>query len=299
MAVVTCVGLAVQDSVYSIDGPLAVGRKNFATGMQRMGGGPAANAAVTVASLGGTANFISVLGHDPTADEIIEGLESRGVSTSRVRRNGDSDSPQSVVITTSDGERTIVNRTDRLLWDGAAPVSATDIEGSTCVLVDLRWIEGATSAIRQAADAGIPTVVDYDLTDGDAPESILELSSHVIFSEPAVSQLTGLTDPVAAIEALQTGSGFAGVTLGPAGVVWREDGQTHHFEAFDVDAVSTLGAGDVFHGAFALGVAQGRETRDNMRWSAAAAALTCQNGGGRAGIPTGPDVNFFLEEDGR
>jgi sulfofructose kinase len=299
MAVVTCVGLAVQDSVYSIDGPLAVGRKNFATGMQRMGGGPAANAAVTVASLGGTANFISVLGHDPTADEIIEGLESRGVSTSRVRRNGDSDSPQSVVITTADGERTIVNRTDEFLFDSAAPVSATDIEGSRCVLVDLRWIEGATSAIRHAAEAGIPTVVDYDLTDRDAPESILELSSHVIFSEPALSQLTGLTDSRRAIEVVETGSGFAGVTLGSAGVLWREDGQIHHLDAFDVDAVSTLGAGDGVQGALALGVAQGRETRDNLGWSAAAAALTCQNGGGRAGIPTGPDVNLFLEEDGR
>lgn len=299
MAVVTCVGLAVQDSVYSIDGPLAVGRKNFATGMQRMGGGPAANAAVTVASLGGTAKFISVLGHDPTGDEIIEGLESCGVSTSRVRRNGDSESPQSVVITTADGERTIVNRTDGLLWGSAAPVSARDIEGSSCVLVDLRWIEGATSAIQHAAEAGIPTVVDYDLTDMDAPESILELSSHVIFSEPALSRLTDLTDPRRAIEVVETGSGFAGVTLGSAGILWREDGQIHHLDAFDVDAVSTLGAGDVFHGAFALGVAQGRETRDNMRWSAAAAALTCQNGGGRAGIPTGPDVNFFLEEDGR
>lgn len=299
MALVTCVGLAAQDSVYSIDRPLTVGRKNFATGMRRMGGGPAANAAVTVASLGGTANLISVLGHDPTADQIIEGLESRGVSTSRVRRNGDSDSPQSVVITTTDGERTIVNRTDGRLWDGAAPVSAADIEGSRCVLVDLRWIEGATSAIRQAADVGIPAVVDYDLTDRDAPESILKLSSHVIFSEPALSRLTGVTDPRRAIEVVETGSGFAGVTLGSAGVLWREDGRTHHLDAFDVDAASTLGAGDVFHGAFALGVAQGREARDNIRWSAAAAALTCQNGGGREGIPTDLELTAFLEEDGR
>ena len=299
MPVVTCVGLAVQDSVFSIDGELAVGRKNFATGMRRMGGGPAANAAVTVASLGGTANFISVLGRDLIAAEILEGLESRGVSTSRVRRNGESDSPQSVVITSSDGERTIVNRTDGLLWEGVAPVSASDVESSAVVLVDLRWIDGATSAIRHAADAGIPTVVDYDLTDREASELILELSTHVIFSEPALSRLTGIADPIRAVEAVQTDSGFACVTLGSAGVVWREDGQTHHLDAFDINAVSTLGAGDTFHGAFALGLAQGRETRDNMRWAAAAAALTCRNGGGREGIPTGRDVNLFLKENER
>lgn len=297
MAVVTCVGLAVQDSVFSIDETLAVGRKNFATGMRQMGGGPAANAAVTVASLGGTANFVSVLGRDLIAEEIIEGLESRGVSISRIRRNAHVDSPRSVVITSGDGERTIVNRTDQVLWDGVPAISASDIEGSGCVLVDLRWLEGAASAIERAAEAGIPTVVDYDLTDGDAPGSILELSSHVIFSEPALSRLTGLTDPRSAIEALETGSGFACVTLGKAGVLWRDDGQTHHLDAFDVDATSTLAAGDVFHGAFALGLAQGRDTPENMRWSAAAAALTCKSGGGRAGIPTGSDVRAFLQED--
>ena len=298
MPVVTCVGLAVQDSVLSIEGELSVGQKNFASGIRRMGGGPAANGAVTVASLGGTANFVSVLGRDPIADEIIEGLESRGVSTGLVRRNGDSDSPLSVVITSSDGERTIVNRTDGLLWEGVAPVSAAEVEGSAAVLVDLRWIDGATSAIRHATDAGIPTIVDYDLTDVDAPALILELSTHAIFSEPALSRLTGITDPIEAIETLQTGSGFACVTLGTAGVVWREDGETHHLDAFDVGAISTLGAGDAFHGAFALGVARGRETRDNMRWSAATAALTCKNGGGRDGIPTGPEVDSFLKENG-
>jgi sulfofructose kinase len=297
MAVVTCVGLAVQDSVLSIDGALAVGRKNFATGMRSMGGGPAANAAVTVASLGGTANFVSVVGRDATGDQIIEGLDSRGVETSRVRRNADVDSPRSLVVTSSDGDRTIVNRTDQNLWTGVPPVSATDIVGSDCVLVDLRWMEGATSAIERAAEAGIPSVVDYDLTDEDAPESVLEISSHVIFSEPALSRLTGLTDPKHAIEALETGAGFACVTLGHAGVLWREDGRTHHLDAFDVDARSTLGAGDVFHGAFALGLALGHETFENMRRSSAAAALTCQNGGGRAGIPTGAELRNLLEED--
>ena len=297
MALVTCVGLAVQDSVYSIDGALAVGRKNFAMDTRLMGGGPAANAAVTVAALGGEANFVSVLGDDLTADEIIDGLESRGVATRRVRRNPKVDSPRSVVITSSDGERTIVNRTDHVLWEGVPAVSASDISGSGCVLVDLRWLEGATSAVERAAEAGIPTVVDYDLTDSDTPGSILELPSHVIFSEPALSRLTGLTDPRDAIETVETGSGFACVTLGQGGVLWRDGARTNHLDAFAVDASSTLGAGDVFHGAFALGLAQGRDTRDNMKWSAAAAALTCRNGGGRPGIPTGSDVRAFLEED--
>jgi len=298
MPVVTCVGLAVQDTVFSLDTDLEIGGKNFASGVRRMGGGPAANAAVTVASLGGTARLISVLGGDIAADEIIDGLTTRGVSTDRVRRNRGCDSPQSVVITDSHGERTVINRTDVRLWDGAPVVSASDIAGSAAVLVDLRWRDGAIAAVSEAAAAGIPTVVDFDTTDVEVPDSILELPSHVIFSEAALSRFTGLADPERAIEAVETGSGFAGVTLGAAGVVWREGGTTHRMDAFDVDVVGTLGAGDVFHGAFALGLAEGRRTHDNMRWSAAAAALTCAEGGGREGIPTASDVQSFLEEAG-
>jgi sulfofructose kinase len=294
--VVTCVGLAVADLVFSINGTLEVGQKNFASDVRPMGGGPAANAAVAVASLGGTANLVSVLGGDLAADEIIELLGSRGVLTDRVRRNRSSDSPQSVVIADGDGERTIVNRTDGRLWEGMPVVSASDIEGSDSVLVDLRWLDGATSAIRHAAEAGIPTVVDYDLTDVDAPDSVLQLASHVVFSEPALFRLTGLTDPLQAIESVTTGSDFAGVTLGPRGVVWREDGRTHHIDAFDVDVTNTLGAGDVFHGAFALGLAEGRDIEEIIRWSSAAAAIKCTGRGARDGFPTRENVTKLLEE---
>jgi sulfofructose kinase len=294
--VVTCVGLAVADLVFSINGTLEVGQKNFARDVQPMGGGPAANAAVAVAALGGTARLVSVLGGDLAANEIIEFLGSRGVLTHGVRRNRSSDSPQSVVVADGDGERTIVNRTDERLWEGVPVVSASEIEGSGSVLVDLRWLNGATSAIERAAEAGIPTVVDYDLTDVDAPDSVLQLASHVVFSEPALCRLTGLTDPVQAIGSVATGGGFAGVTLGPRGVVWREDGRTHHIDAFDVDATNTLGAGDVFHGAFALGLAEGRDIEEIIRWSSAAAAIKCTGRGASDGFPTRENVTRLLED---
>lgn len=298
MPLVTCIGSAVQDTVFSIDGALEVGGKNLASDLRHMGGGPAANAAVAVASLGGNANLVAVVGNDTTGDEIIEQLESRGVSTNRVRRNHGVSSPQSVVITDDQGERTIVNRTDKNLWLDVPLISSSDIEGSASVLADLRWLDGAVSGIKEASEVGIPIVVDYDLTDATPPDSVLDLASHVIFSEPALERLTGLPDPRIGIEAIETGSGFAGVTLGASGVLWREDGRTHHLNAFDIVATGTLGAGDVFHGAFALGLTQGRETFDNMRWSAACAALTCAKGGGRQGIPTGSEVMQFLKEIG-
>ena len=65
------------------------------------------------------------------------------------------------------------------------------------------------------------------------------------------------------------------MTLGQDGFRWLDNGVIRNFAGFKVDAVNTLGAGDVFHGAFALGLAEGRLLDDVIHWSAAAAALKC------------------------
>lgn len=295
MTVVACVGLTVRDSVFSIEGSVAVGEKNFATHLTRTGGGPAANGAVAVARLGGTARLVSVLGSDATGDALIAELRDGGVDTSRVRRSTAGTSPESMVIADGAGGRTVVNRTDEALWHGQA-VSADDVEGADVILVDLRWPAGASSAVSLASSKGLPSVVDFDLTDGEVPDTLIEEPSHVIFSRPALTALTGSPDPVQALEMVPGRSDrFVGVTLGADGTMWRDRGSTHRFDAFDVPVRGTLGAGDVFHGAFALGLSEGMDTEANIRRASAAAAIMCSRGGGRLGIPTGEDVDEFLE----
>jgi sulfofructose kinase len=61
-----------------------------------------------------------------------------------------------------------------------------------------------------------------------------------------------------------------------------------------VTVVDTLGAGDVFHGAFVLAVAEGRAVAEAARFANAAAALKCTRAGGRAGIPTRAEVEALL-----
>ena len=63
---------------------------------------------------------------------------------------------------------------------------------------------------------------------------------------------------------------------------------------FVVPVVDTTGAGDVFHGAFAFGLARGWDLRRIVEWSNAVAALKCRKLGGRAGIPTFAEVESFL-----
>ncbi|MDR0440933.1 MAG: PfkB family carbohydrate kinase, partial [Candidatus Accumulibacter sp.] len=61
-----------------------------------------------------------------------------------------------------------------------------------------------------------------------------------------------------------------------------------------VKVVDTLAAGDVFHGAFALALVEGKNIEDAARFACAAASLKCTRFGGRLGCPTRAEVEEFL-----
>lgn len=292
---VTCVGLAVQDLVFTMDAPVLAGEKNFAAGLHPVGGGPAANAAVSIARLGGQSRLVSALGTDTIGDAITAELVDFGVDCSLVRRV-DAPSPLSAVLIGPDGDRTIVNRTDPALWDLASLPTGSDIDGSDVVLTDVRWLPGALAAASVARDLNIPTVVDWDLTDEPVPDELLDMATHVIFSEPAFEQRFRSVSSSTVTDVARRHDTVVGVTQGSSGVVWASDGKGHRTDAFGIEAVDTLGAGDVFHGAFALGVTRGLAMSDIVEWSAAAAAVKCATGGGRDGFPSEADVAALLEE---
>jgi sulfofructose kinase len=295
MAVVTCVGLAVQDLVFAMGEPVLLGEKNFASALGAVGGGPAANAAVAVARLGGSPRLVSVLGTDAIGDEIIAELTAHGVDCAHVRRVAEAPSPLSAVVISPDGDRTIFNRTDPRLWSAAPLPSADEVHGSDVLLVDVRWGTGALAAVRAAEAAGIPSVVDCDLTEGPVSEQLLAAASHVVFSQPAFERIRTRATAGAVAEVAQRLGGVVAVTKGGDGVVWSDGGPSHVTPAFRIDAMDTLGAGDVFHGAYALGVAEGRPVDDIVEWASAVAAVKCSRPGGRNAFPTRIEVADFLE----
>ena len=84
------------------------------------------------------------------------------------------------------------------------------------------------------------------------------------------------------------------ITLGVEGLIWARGGESGELKAFDVNAIDSTGAGDAFHGAFALGVAQGMEWDDLLRYASAAGALTCTKLGARNGLPNRDAIEHLL-----
>ena len=294
MPAVLCVGHAVQDFVFTVPLLPDRGAKYRATSFTSVGGGPAATAAVAIARLGGQAVLAARVGDDAAADMIVAELRGHGVDCAYVRRCAGCASSVSAVIVDACGERMIVNNLDPAIPADPTWLPAPAAVGARAVLVDTRWPEGALATLQAARAAGMPAVLDADRPippDG----ALLRAATHVAFSADALADYTGIAEPARALaEVARALPGWCCVTAGGDGVYSMAGGQPRRHAAFDVAVVDTLGAGDVWHGAFALALAEGHDEAAAVRVASAAAALKVQRAGGRAGAPTRAELDAFL-----
>ena len=288
MAEVLSVGMAVADFVFRVHGIPSRAEKYRARALETVVGGPAANAAIAVARLGGRAVLVTRLGKDAIADTVRAGLEAEGVAC-RIRRRGRS--PISAAMIDAAGERQVVNFPGEALvgeagtLDGIAPGA---------VLVDAHWTEAALAGLSLARSRGVPGVVDAE---APATEAVLEAASHVAFSHAGLVAFTGIGDMETALAAAAGRlDAWVCVTDGAAGVGYVSGGGVKTVPAFPVHAVDTLGAGDVWHGAFALRLAEGAGETAAIRFANAAAALKCAGLGGGRAAPDRDAVEKLLEE---
>ena len=296
---VICVGIAVLDRIYHMRALPSGPGKRFATSCLEAGGGPAASAAVTVARLGGSVALWSRVGDDPAGRVILDGLVEEGVDVTCVRRCPGAHSVTASVLVDDAGERSIITHLDPALPADPSWLPLAMLSKAGCVLSDCRWPEAAATVLRTAAVAGIPSVLDADAVPDPARARILlALATHVIFSAPGLAQATGVATPE---EGLRAASAFApgwlAVTLGAEGALSLEGQHARRWPAYPVAVVDTTGAGDVFHGAFALALAEQQPLAEAMRFAAAAAALKCARPGGRAGIPARDHLVKLLREE--
>jgi sulfofructose kinase len=291
---VIAVGIAVMDKIFGVAEIPTEATKVFARSYSEIGGGPAATASVAIARLGGEAELWARVGDDPVGRRIVEELHDWGVRP-QVRLVPGADSNVSGVLVDAQGERLIVSYTDPELDPDPSWLPFDRLERADAVLADVRWPRASEAVLRRARDLGISTVLDADLAPDDILRELVPLSDFSIFSHPALTRLTGTDDVGEALRRAQgLCTGHVGVTVGENGCCWLEGGHLCQETGFSITAVDTLGAGDVFHGAFALAVAEGRDIRDAARFANAAAALKCTRSGGRAGIPSRSEVSAFL-----
>ncbi len=275
MRILVC-GLACLDVVHLVDALPEGGNKHRSHGLREIGGGCAANAAVAIARLGGEAVLVTRLGDDRAGRWLAQALAAQGVTLLSPPVAG-GQTPQSAVMVDAAGERMIVN-----FRGSGLPDAPPDLPGFDAALADTRWPAGAQAVLDAAAARGVPGILDGEAPTG--PEA--RLASHVVFSAPGLRAFAGADDLDAALAACDL-SGRVAYTDGAAGVVWRDGPR---LAPPTVAVVDTLGAGDVWHGAFALATARGEGLDAASRFANHAAAAKCARAGGWESYPTARDL---------
>lgn len=294
---VIVVGHSALDRVYRIEAFPNRPTKVSARDHREDGGGSAANAAAAIARLGGPVALWSRVGDDETGAKVVRALSLVGVDVGAVRAYEGATTPTAAVIVDAKGERLVVSEDDRVLPMDVDWLPVDRIAEAGAVLSDLSWLEGTLALFAEARRHGVPTILDVDLGVGGLFERFAPLTDTAIFSAPAFERFVVGDDDdlrLAAVRAM--GPRHVGVTRGAKGYRWNGKLGAGRQDGFAVPVVDTTGAGDAFHGAFALGVAAGLDDAECARIAAATAGLKCRRLGARLGLPTAPELDAFLLE---
>lgn len=291
----TFIGAATLDALALVERYPAPDERVVAEDLRFAGGGPAATAAVAAARLGHDVAFIGAVGADETGGEIIAGLEREGVRTdAMVRVEGARSGASVVVVSRETASRAITNRslprTDLLSSSSAREL----IAASTWLHTDhIGW--RPTMDLLEQLGQRPPTSFDGGhLLDGFTAQG---LDLYV----PTVDALQRRFGPLPVPELLERAAAESGETVvatdgGDGAWVLEAGREPHRIPGFAVDVLSTLGAGDVFHGALLAQVAEGRPMDEAVTRANAVAALSTLALDGRSGIPDRAALDAFLTD---
>ncbi len=288
------IGVCTVDTIALLDTFPTADSRTVTEHLERAGGGVSATAAVAAARLGGNVAFAGVVGDDDEGKEIVATLKAEGVNTDLVVIDKKSKSATSVVIVTqSTATRAIITR--------------QQINYQACVTDNLK------SAIKHAKivhldHAGYQLLPQLGLTRGSGPKISLDHGNQIVNFDPNQVDIYVPSDirllelhPTLDLEsAVKTQAARCNqdviVTAGSEGSFAMINGEFAHAPAANVEVLSTLGAGDVFHGAIVMQYLQQQGVLDTLIRSNAVAGLSCQGLDGRSAIPTAAQLDEFLNK---
>ncbi len=289
---VLCVGMASYDLIFRVDRPLVEDDKCAASSLTQSGGGPAASASIAISRLGLASAFAGYLGTDPFGDYLLNDFLTANVNVDLLVRGLIPTSISAVFVTPS-GKRSLVN------YRAPKPIPAHALDESKVsakvILFDGHEPEISAPLIEHADRWQAETVLDA----GSVHEGTRKLANRVdylVASQKFALDFTGEPDLDDALTALSRCAPSVVITVGERGLYWYHENQSGRLPAFRVDAVDTTGAGDAFHGAFASCLARKWDWETTLKFSSAAAAISCTQLGGRPGLPTQKEVQSFLSK---
>lgn len=269
-------------------------------------GGKGANQAVAASRVGGTVSFIGRVGNDLFGDQALTALKKEGINIDSTVKD----------MSASTGIAQIVVDENGLNYITVAPganlnLSEEDVNNAREIILGcdilLMQLEVPIQTVRYAAKMAFSKKVKVILNPAPALALDDELLSYISVLTPnklEAESLTGIsiTDDrsveLAGRILLERGLVKVIITLGAKGAMVIDNGGAEHVPPFRVKPVDTTAAGDVFNGALAVALAEGKNFYESVRFANAAAALSTTRIGVQAGIPVRSEIIKMIRENG-
>lgn len=280
------VGAATFDAIAAVSSYPQPDERVVAEAISYAGGGPAATAAVAAARLGVPAAFVGTVGDDAEGERILQGLSAEGVDVSGVAVVGGRPSGASVIVVDrSGGTRAICTR----------PVPGLQIDGAVTLIRSAAWVHvdhlGWEPVHRLLADLSPADRPQLSVDAGNPiPGFTLEGVDLYVPTVEALVRTYGEGELDRLLDAAQGNGARAVVATGGSNGVagLSAEGERVDVPGEQVEVVSTLGAGDVFHGALVAALIHQLTFADALSYANVVAALSCRGLDGRSAIPDHP-----------
>jgi sulfofructose kinase len=285
-------GVITIDTIALVEKYPGEDERVLAEQISRAGGGPAAVAAVALSRLGIKSAIVGTIGDDADGKEVLRIFAQEGVDTSGISI-GSSPTAGSVIVASKEHSARAISTRQPVVQ---APIN----DAAKKLIAAAQWVHVDHVGIKRLDEAGI--------TRGKAPQISFDAGYGVESFDPIVVDLFVPTDRQMALRypgidlavALENDSLKAGNTVvatqGSAGSAgFSPETGLVTAPGFKVEVTSTLGAGDVFHGALVAQLIQGHSLQEALRRANAVAALSCRGLDGQSMIPTTTELDAYLE----
>ena len=277
------VGLATIDLSYVVDKIPRRNEKISVSSQEITSGGPAANAAITFAALGGSCALVTAIGKHALAAVIRDEMRRFSIALHDIGAEQSAAPPvSSILVLRGTGERTVVSANAAAFPPISVLFDPRWLEGVRILLVDGHYMQLCIRAAQLARSRGIPAVLDSGSWK-QGMEDLLPWVNIAICSDDF--RPPGCRDDIDALEFLaRAGIARVAITRGAAPIRYRQDGAAGEIPVEQVFARDTLGAGDIFHGAFCFRTCEGYAFIDALKFASQLATFSCRHIGTRAWI---------------
>ena len=288
-------GFAAADHLFVVEAYPPPGAKVRSVLRLSRPGGQVANALVALSRWGCRVAYIGRLGTDGDAMMIKQWLDRAGVNRSALLEIPQSLTHHAVVIVDrGSGERTIIWNRDDSQYLRSTDVPQQLVQDCKVLHLDGHEVEACLRAASWAKEAGARVVLDAE---DQAPgmDALIRLADVVIGSESFLQDFLGRRRSLRSTlkELSSLGPAVVGLTQGRKGAMVFSGGEFVRHPGYQVTAVDSTGAGDLFHAGFCLGLLQGWDLATTLSYSSAAAALGCLSLGASDGTASREQTRAF------